>query len=313
MLIMEFMEYGSLYDILHNETMPIDAELLLPILRDISQGMRFLHAAEPPVIHGDLKAKNILVDSKFRAKVSDFGLSQTKRVGGTGTPYWMAPELLRGETTNTMASDVYSFGILLFEVYSRRDPYEGENTAEVLQLVADTTVNKRPPIPKSCPAQVQSLMTDSLVMRPQQRPSFGEADERLKRVDVKTLEETSLSLRGGKGRNATVSLFDIFPKHIAEALRDGKKVEAEHKDCVTIFFCDIVGFTDISSTLDPRKIANMLDRLYNKFDELSHKHDVFKVRPICGPLSEPFLVILLSDHCPLAFDYRLRQLAMRTW
>ena len=55
MLIMEFMEYGSLYDILHNETMPIDSELLLPILRDISQGMRFLHAAEPPVIHGDLK------------------------------------------------------------------------------------------------------------------------------------------------------------------------------------------------------------------------------------------------------------------
>jgi serine/threonine protein kinase len=313
MLIMEFMEYGSLYDILHNETMPIDAELLLPILRDISQGMRFLHAAEPPVIHGDLKAKNILVDSKFRAKVSDFGLSQKTNVGGTGTPYWMAPELLRGETTNTMASDVYSFGILLFEVYARRDPYEGENSEEVLLLVADTTMNKRPPIPKSCPTQVQSLMTDSLVTHPQQRPSFGEVDERLKRVDLKTLEETSLSLREGTDKNATISLFDIFPKHIAEALRDGKKVEPEHKDCVTIFFCDIVGYTDISSTLDPRKIANMLDRLYNKFDELSHKHDVFKVRPMCGPPTMPFVVILLSDHCPLAFDYRLRRLAMRTW
>ena len=289
MLIMEFMEYGSLYDILHNETMPIDGELVLPILRDISRGMRFLHAAEPPVIHGDLKAQNILVDTKFRAKVSDFGLSQKKNIGGTGTPYWMAPELLRGETTNTMASDVYSFGIILYEVYSRREPYEGESSTEVLRLVADTTVNKRPPIPKSCPAQVQSLMTDCLVAHAEQRPSFGEVDERLKRVDMKTLDETStsssssssssllLSGGGGKGRNATISLFDIFPKHIAEALRDGKKVEPEHKDCVTIFFCDVVGFTEMSSVLDPRKVANMLDRLYHKFDELSHQHDVFKV------------------------------------
>jgi serine/threonine protein kinase len=279
MLLMEFMEYGSLYDILHNETMPVDGELQLPILRDITQGMRFLHAADPPVIHGDLKAQNILVDRKFRAKVSDFGLSQKKNLGGTGTPKWMAPELLRGETTNTMASDVYSFGILLFEVYSRREPYEGEKSTEVLRLVADPTVNKRPPIPKSCPAQVQSLMTDSLVMHPEQRPSFGEVDERLKRVDVKTLEETPIvaNKRKSVGLNATISLFDIFPKHIAEALRDGRKVEPEHKDCVTIFFCDIVGFTDISTTLDPRKIANMLDRLYKNFDELSHKHDVFKV------------------------------------
>jgi len=50
------------------------------------------------------------VDSRFRAKVSDFGLSQKKAIGGTGTPYWMAPELLRKESANTSASDVFSFG-----------------------------------------------------------------------------------------------------------------------------------------------------------------------------------------------------------
>ena len=101
------MEHGSLYDILHNETMPIDADLLLPILRDIAQGMRFLHSANPQVLHGDLKAANILVDSKFRAKVADFGLSQKKNLGGTGTPFWMAPELLRCEGINTASTDVY--------------------------------------------------------------------------------------------------------------------------------------------------------------------------------------------------------------
>lgn len=89
MLVLEFMDMGSLYDLLHNETFPLDGENLLPILRDIAQGVRFLHAASPQVIHGDLKAQNILVDSRFRAKVADFGLSQKKKMGATGTPFWM--------------------------------------------------------------------------------------------------------------------------------------------------------------------------------------------------------------------------------
>jgi hypothetical protein len=82
LLVMEYMDHGSLFDLLQNETIGIlDGHTMLPILRDISQGLRFLHAANPQVIHGDLKAQNILVDSKFRAKVADFGLSQKKQVG----------------------------------------------------------------------------------------------------------------------------------------------------------------------------------------------------------------------------------------
>ena len=60
MLCMEYMEHGSLYDILHNETVPLDQDLILPILQDIVSGVRFLHAADPQVVHGDLKTKNIV-------------------------------------------------------------------------------------------------------------------------------------------------------------------------------------------------------------------------------------------------------------
>lgn len=273
MLVMEYMDHGSLYDLLHNETMFLESELLLPILRDISQGMRFLHSATPQVIHGDLKAQNILVDSKFRAKVADFGLSQKKHVGATGTPLWMAPELLRGESVNTPASDMYSFGIILYEVYSRQDPYLGEDVKEVLRLVADPLVNKRPPFPRGCPGQIQSLMTDCLMGEPNKRPTAEELDTRLKRIEI-------LESPQEKNKSSSMSLFDIFPRHIAEALRDGKPVEAEHRDVVTIFFSDIVGFTTISSSLPPGKVAMLLDRLYKKFDELSHKYDIFKVETI---------------------------------
>jgi guanylate cyclase, other len=66
MLVMEFMEYGSLYDLLRNETMYAGGEILLQIIKDITQGINFLHSSRPPILHGDLKAKNILVDCRFR-------------------------------------------------------------------------------------------------------------------------------------------------------------------------------------------------------------------------------------------------------
>lgn len=275
-LVMEYMDLGSLYDIIHNETVPIRGDVLLPMLRDIAQGMRFLHVASPPVIHGDLKAQNILVDSRFRAKVADFGLSAKKNLGACGTPFWMAPELLRGDSSNTIESDVYSFGIILYEVYSRREPYEGEDASLVLREVANPAVNKRPPIPAACPTHVISLMTDSINGDPNLRPSFEEIDLRLKRLVSDNVEPNMIAQK----HRETMLLEEVFPKHIAAALRQGRKIEPEKRDCVTIFFSDIVGFTNISSTLPPVKISDMLDRLYTRFDALSTAHKVFKVETI---------------------------------
>jgi serine/threonine protein kinase len=273
MMIMEYMQHGSLHSMLHNETMIMKDEILLPILRDISSGCRFLHAADPQIVHGDLKAANVLVDDKLRAKVADFGLASVRSTEGiTGTPFWMAPELLRGESTTTATSDVFSMGVILYECFLRREPYEGEanDHLQILAQIADPLACKRPMTPKDCPASIASLMADCWLANPDERPSFEEIDMRLRRVEA----------RADNKNTDNISLFDIFPSHVAEALRNGKKVEAEHKESVTIFFSDIIGFTTISSELDPRKVASMLDTLYRKFDELSDRHEVFKVETI---------------------------------
>eukprot|EP00980_Cylindrotheca_fusiformis_P009419 scaffold2058_cov115-Cylindrotheca_fusiformis.AAC.12 len=281
MLVMEYMDHGSLYDVLHNETMYIESNLLLHILQDVSQGMRFLHSSIPQVVHCDIKSANILVDSRFRAKVADFGLSHEKYVNGiTGTAYWMAPELLRGESGNTTAADVYAFGIVLYEIYSRREPYDGEDPTTILHLVADKLVQKRPPIPQHMPAQIQSLMQDCIQDDASLRPTFREIDMRLKRMDIGEVRTILDDPKRAKDAVASMSLFDIFPRHVAEALRDGRAVEPEHRDMVTIFFSDIVGFTQLSAELPPRKVALLLNRLYTKFDALSRKYDVFKVETI---------------------------------
>ncbi len=85
MIVMEYMVYGSLYEILHNDTVVLEGEVLIHILRDITKGMRFLHEASPQVVHGDLKAQNVLVGENFRAKVADFGLG-SRSGEGSGWP-----------------------------------------------------------------------------------------------------------------------------------------------------------------------------------------------------------------------------------
>ena len=264
----------SLYDLLQNETFELDGETCINILRDISQGIRFLHGADPQIVHGDLKAANILIDRKFRAKIADFGLSK-QRLGATGTPYWMAPELLRKESNNSSASDIYSFGIILYEVYSRKDPYQGENPGIVLQQIASKSICKRPQTPDCAPAEVQSLMQSCLLDDVSCRPTAEEIVNRLRRAGIEQVAPTM-----SKSTGSRMSLHDIFPKHIAEALEEGREVEPEEREMVTIFFSDIVGFTKLSSTLTPLKVANMLDRLYHKFDNLSQKHDLFKLETI---------------------------------
>lgn len=285
MLVMEYMENGSLYDLLHNASIAVDGELIFPILQDIARGARFLHAADPKVIHGDLKAANVLVDGRFRAKISDFGLSAKKKyLGASGTPYWMAPELLRGESTNTAESDVYSFGIILYELYSSKDPYEGEDPSTILDEVVDERVNKRPPVPAGCPNKIAEIMKECVDGHPEKRPTFEEIDLRIKRLDSENVEPGEVifghQLQKRRAERNEELIHQVFPKHIAKALLEGRKVEADRVDIATMFFSDIVGFTTISSQIDPDQVSDMLDRLYLKFDALSEKHDVFKIETI---------------------------------
>lgn len=287
MIVLEFMDHGSLYDVLHNETMALDGEIILPILRDIASGIRFLHAADPQIVHCDLKASNILVDSRFRAKVADFGLStaETDKVGAAGTPYFLAPEILRGETGNTVESDAYAFGMVLYEVYSRKDPYEGEKPLDVLRLVA--SAKKRPSPPGCMPPKAQALMAECLNDDAKQRPTFEELDLQLKRLDISTMEPSAGSNSGQAEQARGSNEFDLmFPKHIAAALKEGRKVEPETREDCTIVSAEICGFSELASSLTPVKVSDMLRRLDGKLDELCRVHDLYKVDTV----NESFMV-----------------------
>ncbi|EDQ85184.1 uncharacterized protein MONBRDRAFT_29467 [Monosiga brevicollis MX1] len=270
----EYMQMGSLYNMLHNEAMELDDEFRYNSLHNITCGMRHLHNAD--LIHGDLKALNCLVDSKFQVKVSDFGMagfaSEHSQRGGTLA--WMAPELLRGGPC-TFASDVYSFGMVMFEVFSREDPYE-DMSFDSNTLVQNILGRKlRPVTPENMPPELAVLMNEAFAADPDMRPTFVEL---LRRIEPLEGKMRANSRKGGIQDNEL--LEQVFPKHIAAALREGRTVEPEHHAEVTIFFSDICGFTDMSATLEPVQVSNMLDRLYTVFDQLCDKHGLYKIETI---------------------------------
>ena len=188
-LVVEYCPHGSLEDALLKTSGDLYKQLrALPVRRrlalDIASGMEVLH--KTGILHGDLAARNVLLrkaDDRIVACVSDFGLA-TKLKTGTLTAdasdrlvpaRWTAPEILSGKGGFQRASDVWSYGVVLFELHSLgavSQPYAGMSNAEVVEFV----VQKRGTLtkPTKCPAQDYSLMKQCWAYIPEQRPAMHE-------------------------------------------------------------------------------------------------------------------------------------------
>ncbi|KAG8921283.1 hypothetical protein FRC02_000332 [Tulasnella sp. 418] len=104
------------------------------LMRQAANGMTHLHSMDPPIIHGDIKADNVLVDDGGNAVINDFGLSQIiedtspgftiTSTGAVGNARWLAPEIVSGDLMRSKASDVYAFGCLLLEIATGALPFK---------------------------------------------------------------------------------------------------------------------------------------------------------------------------------------------
>ncbi|CAH8363456.1 unnamed protein product [Eruca vesicaria subsp. sativa] len=140
MLIYVYMSKGSLASHLYSEKHePLSWDLRVYIALDVARGLEYLHdGAVPPVIHRDIKSSNILLDQAMRARVADFGLSREEMVDKhaaniRGTFGYLDPEYISTRTF-TKKSDVYGFGVLLFELIAARNPQQG--LMEYVELAA---------------------------------------------------------------------------------------------------------------------------------------------------------------------------------
>ncbi|XP_058199792.1 uncharacterized protein LOC131314889 isoform X2 [Rhododendron vialii] len=184
--VTEYMVNGSLRHVLVSKDRQLDRRKRLIIAMDAAFGMEYLHSKN--IVHFDLKCDNLLVNLKDPSrpicKVGDFGLSKIKRntlvTGGVrGTLPWMAPELLNGSSSKVSEKvDVFSFGIVLWEILTGEEPYANMHYGAIIGGIVNNTL--RPPVPVYCDHEWKLLMEQCWAPDPFVRPSFTEIAGRLR-------------------------------------------------------------------------------------------------------------------------------------
>ncbi|KQJ92958.1 serine/threonine-protein kinase STY46 [Brachypodium distachyon] len=180
-IITDFMSGGSVYDCLHKNS-AFKLPEILRVATDISKGMNYLH--QNNIIHRDLKTANLLMDENKVVKVADFGVSRVKDQSGvmtaeTGTYRWMAPEVIEHRPYDHKA-DVYSFGIVLWELLTGKIPYGQLTPMQAAVGVVQKGI--RPIIPKDTHPKLADLVQKCWHGDSAERPEFSQILEILQRL-----------------------------------------------------------------------------------------------------------------------------------
>eukprot|EP00163_Fabomonas_tropica_P033296 TRINITY_DN867_c0_g2_i1.p1 TRINITY_DN867_c0_g2~~TRINITY_DN867_c0_g2_i1.p1 ORF type:complete len:1665 (-),score=276.71 TRINITY_DN867_c0_g2_i1:59-5053(-) len=259
-IVSEYMPRGSIFDLLHSDQ-PLGTQRRIRMARDAARGMLHLHNQKQPVIHGDLKSLNILVDENWSAKVADFGLAGTKGQSGRGSLLWMAPELLNGDSTSP-ETDVYAFGIFLHELMTRSIPYDHLSREEIIN-------NIRQGIPPEYDDKyhegIRELARECCHLNPRRRPAF---EEIVSRLDTMQAEANNSEEELESSSASTELIQKILTSEDFVKYQETGEFHAIPYEKLTFLFFDVVGFTRMSAALDSRVVSTFVNNLFSKFHAL---------------------------------------------
>lgn len=257
--LMEWMHGGSLWEQLLNTKKEMEiltaqqcggaaassgpvlsARKRLQIAREICDGLQYMHYMG--MVHGDIKSLNVMLGKKGNAKLCDFGLTtmelttsaaSTTSLGGTAA--WCAPEILCQGQRHTPRSDIYSLGMLMYELLMCAPPFEGLPNNQISGLLHN---NQRPPIPDTIPSGFSpafvTLMTRCWDQDPAQRPSAAEVHQCMIVLDESTrpnepveLFPSGHQLPGSSQHSIVPCLKDALPEQCCDPVIQAIAAEAE--------------------------------------------------------------------------------------
>jgi len=156
-IVTELAENGSIHDYIYEKCKQPPLSQMLLWAAQVAEGMIYLHQLD--IIHRDLKSSNVVLTSTLKAKICDLGSARslehtTKHMTAVGTIAWMAPEILCREKVSK-SCDVYSYGVLLFEIATQQLPFSNVLPFMVPAMIAE---GKRPTIPEKCDPHLAALI-----------------------------------------------------------------------------------------------------------------------------------------------------------
>jgi len=303
-LVRECQELGSLASVMENETMTLDAVKQFDIVKDLSSALAYLHTQENPAMKPILhpRLEGVLLDKHCRARVCVPLAALSDALTGKATVrVERTRENARALAHEWELTDVQTFGIGLANLFTAGKGSSSDQSLNAFlvnreELVHGTVLptNQFQSILSSHGTEIAELICRCCNISPSDRPCFVEVHEQLEAKHAKMIHDaarvrrnSSISRSSRHHADAVSScpsadelLYELFPVHVAEALKSGRLPDPEPFPMVSLFFSDICGYTNICSSLETHQVMDMLHRLYSRFDELAKDMSLFKVETV---------------------------------
>ncbi|XP_027998602.2 mixed lineage kinase domain-like protein [Eptesicus fuscus] len=186
-IVMEYCELGTLRELLDQKKDLTLAERIV-LAMGAASGLCRLHHSETPELHGNISSRSFLVTNGYEVKLSGFGLSKTqtsicrttkrKKEERVNSTAYISPQILENVYIEyDIKAEIYSFGIVLWEIVTGKIPFEGHDSRKIRQLVAKD--KHQEPLGEDCPSQLQEIIDSCRAYEPSMRLSVKEISEKL--------------------------------------------------------------------------------------------------------------------------------------
>ena len=272
-IVMRFLEGGTLKQVMDAEPLPY--EEMLYMLRQVANALDYAHRQE--VVHRDLKPSNIMIDLEGNAFVADFGIARVtdaaKDLTGTGnaigTPGYMAPEQAKGKDGVDSRADVYSMGVIAYELLAGRGPYDRESAVEELMAHLQEPVPNITEFKEDLGTEVNEVVQKSLAKDRDQRYSTnGEFIDAL---------STALRKQAAGSPSQLRSLTQTFAAEQIAAMEAGGAPEAATPSDVqrqmTALYMDVSDFAELLyESEETDAVQREIDRMWHAFEGIAQEH-----------------------------------------